>query len=108
MSGPALRSGYVLMRHGKTLWAVADAAVRSVTRVENGYRLQLAAAELLADEVVGIVPSLKPHPISPAVRRFWAMPTAGLAVYGHEPLVLLDPEELPASLRCDPPSVEVS
>ena len=107
MSAVALGAGYLVMRRGDTLWAVADAAVRSVTRTPKGYHLRLDYAVLLADEVLGIVPGLQPHPPSPAVRRFWDTPTAGLAVYGHQPLVLLDPGELPAVL-CEPPSLEAS
>jgi hypothetical protein len=93
---------YLVLRHEQTLWAVADTAVRGVVRAEDGsYRVELEYATLQADDVLGIVTGIEAHPPSAAMRRYWGAPMAGLAVHDRRPLILLDPAEPPAVLRCD-------
>lgn len=95
--------GLLLLRRGGLLWGVANTAVEGLVRGEGGFRISLggpaADTALRADEVLGVVEGLPVRPAAPALRRFWPERAAGVAVYGREPLVVIDPGRPPALLQ---------
>jgi hypothetical protein len=100
LSSPSDR-GYLLLRRGGVLWGIDNAAVAGLTRQGAGYRIDIGASSLSADEILCVVDSLRVQPASPALRRFWPGPAtgvAGLAVHGEQPLVVVDPERPPQLL----------
>jgi len=93
--------GYLLLRRAGGLFGVASAAVTGLSRQGDSYRVEVARLEvapLLADEVVGVVPSLEVRPLSAAVRRYWPEPAGGWAVHRGEPVVVVDPDRPPRAL----------
>jgi hypothetical protein len=101
-------TGYLVLRRGGVTWAVANQAVRGLTRSGTGFEVKLAAAVLAADEVVGVTVDLRLRPAGAALRRFWPEAACGLAVHDRLPLVLIDPSTPPRSLLAAPPPVEGS
>jgi hypothetical protein len=103
LSVPQAR-GFLLLRRGGNLWGIANAAVEGLGRQGRDYRVSIGGSggnggsELRADEILGVVEELRVWPLAPVVRRFWPQPAAGLAVYGHEPVVMVDPGRLPKAL----------
>jgi len=95
----AAGKGYLLMRSGGALWGVANAAVESLTRANGGFRVGVGAGELCIDEIVGVVAELPVRPMAAALRRFWPEAAGGLAVHAEQPLVVVDPQRPPRSLR---------
>lgn len=95
----------VLVRRDGVLWGIVQAAVVAVERPKarrRGYRLWVGpdgGQELAADEVVGVVEGVAVHPSGEVMSRFWSEAAAGLAVHGDTPLVVVDPERPPSSLR---------
>lgn len=107
MSVPQAR-GFLLLRRGGNLWGIANAAVDGLGRQGVDYRITIAGgsggsggSDLRADEILGVVEELRVWPLAPVVRRFWPQPAAGLAVHGHEPVVMVDPGRLPAALSSE-------
>lgn len=128
MSGiPAGRDdhGYLLLRRSGILWGIDNSAVTGLTRRGASFRIDLgsirtpadtgdagdagdtgdagdpgAATMLAADEILCVVNSLQVQRPSGALRRFWSIcpGVAGLAVYGEQPLVVVDPRRPPALL----------
>ncbi|HEX4963739.1 MAG TPA: hypothetical protein VF173_23130 [Thermoanaerobaculia bacterium] len=98
MSVPLAR-GYLLLRRGGGLWGIANAAVEGLGRRGTDYRIATGGGDLVADEILGVVEDLRLRPLAPAFARFWPQPAAGLAVYGGEPVVVVDPGHPPAALR---------
>lgn len=101
MSVPQAR-GFLLLRRGGNLWGIANAAVDGLGRQGMDYRIAVGGSggsDLRADEILGVVEELRVWPLAPVVSRFWPQPAAGLAVHGHEPVVVVDPGRLPAALR---------
>ncbi len=103
MSVPQAR-GFLLLRRGGNLWGIANAAVDGLGRQGMDYRVTIAGSagsggsDLRADEILGVVEELRIWPLAPVVSRFWPQPAAGLAVHGHEPVVMVDPGRPPAAL----------
>ena len=95
----AAGKGYLLMRRDGALWGVANAAVESLTRGDGGFRVGVGAGELCIDEIVGVVAELPVRPMAAALRRFWPEAAGGLAVHAEQPLVVVDPQRPPRSLR---------
>jgi hypothetical protein len=98
--------GYLLLRRAGGVWGIANEAVDGLSREGAGYRIAVgaetpAADEILADEIVGVVETLRVVPAAPALARFWPEAAAGMAVHGGIPLVVVDPRRLPAALRRD-------
>jgi hypothetical protein len=101
----AAAKGYLLVRRGGALWGVENAAVESLTRGggigsggRGGFLLGLGAAELCADEIVGVVADLAVRPLTGALCRFWPEAAGSLAVHADEPLVVVDPRRPPRAL----------
>ena len=99
----AAGKGYLLMRRDGALWGVANAAVESLTRGDGGFRVGVGAGELCIDEIVGVVAELPVRPMAAALRRFWPEAAGGLAVHAEQPLVVVDPQRPPRSLRLSLP-----
>jgi hypothetical protein len=93
------RPGYLLLRRSGGLFGVASAAVLSLSRRGDCYRIEIAACGLFADEVVGVVDDLDVRPLSPLVRRYWPEPAGGWALHAGAPLVVVDPYRPPQTLR---------
>lgn len=100
--------GFLLLRRAGGLWGIANASVEGLARQGRDYRITIGGSggsggsgggDLMADEILGVVESLRVWPLAPVVRRFWHEPAAGLAVHGREPVVVVDPGRPPAALR---------
>ena len=100
MSVPHAR-GFLLLRRGGGVWGITNAAVEGLARGGEGYRIATRGGALAADEILGVVEDLAVHPTAPVMRRFWPEPSAGLAVHGEVPLVVVDPSRPPAALRLE-------
>jgi hypothetical protein len=96
--------GYLLMRRGGGLWGITNGAVLGLARRNGSFEVTVAGFALVADEILGVVEHLAIQPAAPAVRRFWPEASAGLAMHGLVPLVVVDPDRPPRALR--PDSVE--
>lgn len=90
--------GFLLLRRAGGVWGIANSAVEGLAWKDGGYRLEVGGAALAADEIVGVVEDLRVQP-APVLRRFWTEAPAGLAVHGQLPVVVIDPERVPAVLR---------
>jgi len=93
--------GFLLLRRAGGLWGIASAAVDGLACQDGGYRISLATGTLAADEILGVVENLRVTPAAPVLRRYWPEALAGLAVHGRQPVVVVDPQRLPAALRPD-------
>jgi hypothetical protein len=100
MGVPGAR-GFLLLRRAGGLWGIANEAVDGLSRQGTEYRIAVGAETLAADEIVGVVESLRVQPATSALRLFWPEATAGLAVHGGLPVMVVDPQRLPAILRCE-------
>lgn len=97
MSAIAAR-GFLLLRRAGGVWGIASSVVEGLAWKDGGYRLEVGGAVLAADEILGVVEDLRVQPAL-VLRRFWAEEPAGLAVHGELPVVVVDPERVPAVLR---------
>ena len=97
MGVPGAR-GYLLLRRAGGVWGIANEAVDGLAREGAGYRIAVGAETLAADEIVGVVETLRVVPAA-ALARFWPEAAAGMAVHGGVPVVVVDPRRLPAVLR---------
>jgi hypothetical protein len=93
--------GFLLLRRAGGVWGIPNSAVEGLSRQGDGYRVATGGGALAADEILGVVEDLAVRPTAPVVRRFWAEPTAGLAVHGEVPVVMVDPGRPPAALRLE-------
>jgi len=93
--------GFLLLRRAGGVWGIANSAVDGLARSGEGYRIATGDGALMADEILGVVEDLAVRPPAPVVRRFWSEPSAGLAVHGALPLVVVDPSRPPAALRLE-------
>jgi len=91
--------GFLLLRRAGGVWGIANAAVSGLARQNGGYRIATGGGALAADEILGVVESLAVRPAALVMRRFWPEATAGLAVHGALPVVMVDPSRPPAALR---------
>lgn len=94
---------YLLLLRGGGVWGVANEAVLGVGhRLRQKYHIQIAsggsATQLVADEVLGVVESLRVWPTGGVLRRFWPENSRGMAVHGGSPIVVLDPDRPPQTL----------
>ena len=99
---PVTVGSYLLLRRQGGLWGVANEAVLGVGRQDREYHVQIlsqtGAAQLLADEVVGVVDDLKVWPAPGVLRRFWRGRSRGMAVHGGSPILVVDPDRPPSTL----------
>lgn len=93
---------YLLLRRHGGLWCVSNQAVLGVGRQEREYHVQIltqtGAAQLLADEVLGVVEDLEVWPPATVLRRFWRRSTGGMAVHAGAPILVVDPDRPPETL----------
>jgi hypothetical protein len=98
-----------LLREGG-VWGVSNEAVLGIGRQEHEYHVQIlsqsGAAQLVADEVLGVVEDLKVWPAAAVLRRFWAGSSRGLAVHSGAPILVVDPDRPPSTLMLDESFVE--
>ena len=99
MGVPGAR-GFLLMRRAGGVWGSANEEVDGLRREGAGYRIAVGAETLEADEIVGVVETLRVRPAAPALLRFWPGAAAGMAVHGGLPVLVMDPRRLPAALLC--------
>jgi hypothetical protein len=99
MGVPGAR-GFLLLRRAGAIWGIANEAVDGLSRDGMEYRIAVGAETMAADEIVGVVETLRVWPAAPALRLFWPEAAAGMAVHGGLPVVVVDPSRLPAILRC--------
>lgn len=92
------RKGFLLVRRGGGLWGIASSAVDSLSRRDGAYRIGIGGNAILADEIVGVVDDLRVHPAAGVLGRFWCGSSAGLAVHGKLPLLVVDPRHPPGVL----------
>ncbi|HEY0510834.1 MAG TPA: hypothetical protein VGH73_02950 [Thermoanaerobaculia bacterium] len=97
MSVPHAR-GFLLLRRAGGVWGIANAAIDGLSRTAEGYTIAVGAGTLVADEILGVVDDLRVRPAAPAMRRFWPEASAGVAVHGGWPVVVVDPGHPPAAL----------
>jgi hypothetical protein len=90
--------GFLLLRRAGGVWGIANAAVEGLAWKDGSYRLEVGGAALAADEILGVVEDLRVLPAL-VLRRFWTEVPAGLAVHGLLPVVVVDPDRVPAALR---------
>lgn len=88
----------LLLRRGATLWGVPREQVSGLDASAGGVRIALRSANLLADEVVGLVRDLEVRPVGAMVRRYWQERCQGLAVHDGLPLVVVDADHPPRAL----------
>ncbi|HEX4495781.1 MAG TPA: hypothetical protein VIE43_08950 [Thermoanaerobaculia bacterium] len=100
MGVPGAR-GFLLLRRAGGVWGIANEAVDGLSRQGTEYRIAVGAETLAADEIVGVVETLRVRPAAPALRRFWPEASAGVAVHGGLPVMMVDPLRPPAVLRCE-------
>lgn len=93
------KPGYLLLKRDGSLWGIANAAVLGLARRGGGFEVTVDAGALVADEILGVVEELPVRPAAPVVRRFWPETSAGVAVHGEVPLVVVDPDRPPRALR---------
>lgn len=94
-----MSAGYLVMRRGGLTWAIAHQDVRGLARRGAGFEVTVAAGALAADEVLGVVADLRLQPPGGVLRRFWPEAAHGIGVHDALPLVLIDPQAPPPSLR---------
>ena len=100
MSVPHAR-GVLVLRRGGGLWAIPNAQVEGLAREGAAYRVATGAGGLAADEILGVVADLAVRRVPAVIRRFWPEASMGMAVYGGQPVVMVDPRHPPAALRID-------
>jgi len=93
---------YLLLRRGGGVWGVANESVLGVGRQDREYHIQIlsqtGAAQLLADEVLGVVDALEVWPLAGVLHRFWRGSSRGMAVHGGFPILVVDPDRPPSTL----------
>lgn len=107
---PTRVGSYLLLVRGGGVWGVSNEAVLGVGRQEHEYHVQIlsqsGAAQLVADEVLGVVEDLKVWPAAGVLRRFWPGSSRGMAVHGGSPILVVDPDRPPPTLILEEGSVE--
>lgn len=94
-----MNGGFLVLRRDGAAWAVAHPEVRGVARRGAGFEVRVASGALTADEVLGVTAELRCQPPGRVLRRYWPEAAVGLAVLGELPLVVIDPQAPPRSLR---------
>lgn len=101
---------YLLLRRHGGLWGVANEVVLGIGRQDREYHVQIlgqaGAAQLLADEVLGVVDDLEVWPPATVLRRFWQRSTRGMAVHAGAPILVVDPDRPPETLLLENDSEE--
>jgi hypothetical protein len=99
--------GFLILSRKGVLWGVDNAAVAGLTRNredavhESGFRVEVGGRPLAADDVLGVVDTLRIWPLAPAVRRFCpgvAAGVSGMSVHGASPLLVVDSRQPPRLL----------
>lgn len=93
-----MSGGFLLLRRAGGVWGIANGAVEGLARRGADFHITAGGAALVADEILGVVEDLVVRPAAPVVRRFWPEATAGLAVHGGTPVVVVDPVRPPRVL----------
>jgi hypothetical protein len=93
--------GFLLLRRAGGVWGIANSAVDGLARRGEGYRVATSGGALAADEILGVVENLLVRPAAAVLGRFWPEATAGVAVHGKLPVVMVDPRRPPAALRAE-------
>lgn len=96
---------YLLLVREGGIWGVSNETVLGVGRQENEYHIQIlcqaGSRQIVADEVLGVVDSLKVWPPAGVLLRFWSGSPRGLAVHGGSPLLVVDPDRPPSTLMLE-------
>ena len=96
---------YLLLLRQGGVWGVNNEAVLGVGRQEHEYHVQIlsqrGAAQLIADDVLGVVEDLKVWPAAGVLRRFWSGSSRGLAVHAGAPILVVDPDRPPPTLMLE-------
>lgn len=96
---------YLLLVRQGGVWGVSNETVLGVGRQENEYHIQIlcqaGSRQIVADEVLGVVESLKVWPPAGVLQRFWSGFPRGLAVHGGSPILVVDPDRPPATLMLE-------
>ncbi len=90
---------FLLLRRSGGVWALPDACVRTVSRLDSGTRVVTAAGTVVADEVIAFAQRLEVRAAGEVLTAIWGESCAGLAVLAGVPVVVLDPAALPQVLR---------
>lgn len=109
LRSPSVGSYLLLLRAGG-VWGVANETVLGVGRQQREYHVQIlcqaGATQIVADEVLGVVENLKVWPPAGVLQRYWSESSRGLAVHGGAPILVVDPDRPPATLRLEEGSME--
>ena len=100
--------GYLVLRRAGALWAIDGALVRGVERHGGTTSVATAAGALLADAVIGLVPSLEVRRPAAGVGSYLAPGVAGLTVHEGACVAIIDPARPPAALQPAPPEAAAS
>lgn len=102
---PTTTGNYLLLLRDGGVWGVANGAVVGVGKRPRDYRVHVTsgqgAAELIADQVLGVVEDLEVWPPSAVIRRYWPETFQGTAVHAGTPILLVDPERPPQTLTSE-------
>lgn len=102
---PTRVGSYLLLLRKGGVWGVSNEAVLGVGRQEHEYHVQIlsrsGAAQLVADDVLGVVEDLKVWPAAGVLRRFWSGSSRGMAVHAGAPILVVDPDRPPPTLMLE-------
>lgn len=97
--------GYLLLRRAGVLWGIENSAVEGLARRGGMFRVALGGGtDIIADEILCVVDSLRVQPVAAVLRRFWPGTAAGLtgvSVHGEQPLMVVDPQRPPQLLHSE-------
>ena len=91
--------GFLLLRRGGGTWALPESSVGAIRGCPAGITVAAGGVALLAAEVLGVARALAVRAPGPLLERLWPTRCAGLAVHAGAPVVVIDPESPPPSLR---------
>lgn len=109
---PTPTGSYLLLLRDGGVWGVANGVVVGVGKRPRDYRVHVTSAgggaELIADEVLGVVEELEVWPPSAVIRRYWPETFQGTAVHAGTPILLVDPDRPPRTLTEEQTSEQAS
>jgi hypothetical protein len=91
----------LVVRRGGSTWGLPEAGVRGVARDAGGLRIHATGGSLIADDVVGLARGLEVRAAGAVIRALWGERCVGLALHAGVPMVVIDPEDPPRSLRTE-------
>jgi len=80
-------------------WALANEAVRALTRRAGRYLVTTGEGTIAADRVLEVAARLPVRPAGRVVGHYWSEPCLGMAVHEGVPVVVVSPGALPRALR---------